>query len=276
MGLRDVTPDEVHARIVRGEAIDLIDVRTTMEWNGGHAVGARHVPLSGLDPAAVVQQRVGKPEDPIYVICASGARSASACEAFHGAGFTQAVNVAGGTSAWKRAGLPMERAPGSASRGMIREAAIMLVVAAVLLVLMPCSPLTIWGSAYCPITPSAPPASATTAVGGVAPVPTALDFNRDVVLASATQPVLIDFHASWCPPCKRLAPELAALASERGDRLRMVQIDVDQHGPLAQSQGVSSIPDVRLWLGGKEIARFAGFRTQAEVAAWIDQAIAAK
>jgi thioredoxin len=148
----------------------------------------------------------------------------------------------------------------------------MALVVAVLLVLMPCSPLTIWGSAYCPITPSVQPAAVTTG-GEPTKMSTALDFNRDVVLASATQPVLIDFHASWCPPCKRLAPEIAALASERGDRLRVVKIDVDQHGPLAQTQGVSSIPDVRLWLGGKEISRFSGFRTQAEVAAWIDQAM---
>ena len=147
----------------------------------------------------------------------------------------------------------------------------MVLVAAVMLVLMPCSPLTIWGSAYCPITPSAQPA-----VVPASGEPASLDFNRDVILTSAAQPVLVDFHAAWCPPCKRLAPEITALASERGDRLRVVKIDVDQHGPLAQAQGVSSIPDVRLWLGGKEIARFAGFRTQAEIAAWIDQSMAAK
>jgi rhodanese-related sulfurtransferase len=74
MAIRNITPAEVQARIARGEAVDLIDVRTTMEWNGGHAVGARHAPLSGLDPAAVVGQRVGKPDEPIYVICASGGR----------------------------------------------------------------------------------------------------------------------------------------------------------------------------------------------------------
>ncbi len=158
---------------------------------------------------------------------------------------------------------------------LLREAAIMVLVAAVLLVLMPCSPLTIWGSAYCPITPAVQPATVP-ASGESSSPSTALDFNRDVILASATQPVLVDYHAAWCPPCKRLAPEIAALASVRGDRLRVVKIDVDQHGALAQAQGVSSIPDVRLWVGGKEIARFAGYRSQAEIATWIDQVTVAK
>ena len=273
MAIRNITPAEVQARLARGEAVDLIDVRTTMEWNGGHAAGARHVPLSGLDPAAVVSQRVGKPDEPIYVICASGGRSASACAAFHRAGFTQAVNVEGGTSAWSRAGLPMERNPKGASLGVVKQVAVLAVVAAVVLFLMPCSPLTVWGAAYCPTTPAAQSANPGTALP---PAVSDLNFERDVIAASATLPVLVDFHAGWCPPCKLLGPEIEALATERGDRLKIVKIDVDQHGAIAQSQGVSGIPDVRLWLGGKEVAQFTGFRPRAEIATWIDQATAAK
>jgi len=273
VALRSITPAEVQARIARGETVDLIDVRTGMEWNGAHAVGARHVPLSRLDPAAVVSQRVGKPDDPIYVICASGGRSASACEAFHRAGFTQAVNVEGGTSAWSRAGLPMERNLKAASLGMVKQVAVLGVVAAAVLFLMPCSPLSVWGSAYCPTTATAQPV--TTTPPGVS-VAASLNFERDVIAASATVPVLVDFNATWCGPCKLLGPEIEALAKERGDRLRLVQIDVDQHGPIAQAQSVSSIPDVRLWVGGKEIARFVGFRPRAEIATWIDQATATK
>lgn len=262
-----ITPAELQARIARGETIDLIDVRTALEWNAGHAIGARHVPLGQLDPAAVVAARKGRPDDPVYVICASGARSAAACAAFARAGFAQAVNVEGGTSAWSRAGLPMERKPGAAALGLLRQVGLLALVAAAVLFLTPCSPLTLWGPAYCPATPAAP------APGAAA---SALDFARDVVGASATVPVLVDFHASWCGPCKMMAPELAALARERGERLRVVPVDVDQHGALARTHGVSSIPDVRLWLGGKEVARFAGFRPQAEIAAWIDQAAPAR
>ncbi len=273
MTIRSITPGEVQARIARGETVDLIDVRTGMEWNGGHAVGARHVPLSRLDPAAVVSQRVGKPDEPIYVICASGGRSASACDAFHRAGFTQAVNVEGGTSAWSRAGLPMERNLKTASLGMVKQVALLGVVAAAVLFLMPCSPLTVWGSAYCPITATAQPATTTTPGAAAA---ASLNFERDVITASATVPVLVDFNATWCVPCKKLGPEIEAVAKERGDRLRVVSIDVDQHGPIAQAQAVSSIPDIRLWFGGKEIARFVGFRSRSEIATWIDQVTASK
>jgi thioredoxin len=276
MAIPSITPAEVNARIARGEPVDLIDVRTGMEWNGGHAAGARHVPLSQLDPAAVVAGRVGKPDDPIYVICASGGRSASACESFQRAGFTQAVNVEGGTSAWSRAGLPMQRNLKAASLGLVKQGAVLAVVAAGVLFLMPCSPLSVWGAAYCPTAAAVEPAAPVTP--GVAPVPAAggVDFNREVIAASASVPVLVDFHATWCPPCKLLGPEIEALAKERGDRLRVVQIDVNQNGAIAQAQGVSGIPDVRLWKGGKEVAHFTGFRPRADIAAWIDQAMAAQ
>ncbi len=268
MAISTISPAEVQARIARGESVDLIDVRNDMEWNSVHAVGARHVPLGRLDPAAVVRERAGKPDDPIYVICASGGRSASACEAFHRAGLTQAVIVEGGISAWIRAGLPIQRNPKAASLGLVKQVAILAVAAAVVLFLMPCSPLSVWGAAYCPTVPSA--GTTATSAAGVAQ---RIDFTHAVVTASATVPVLVDFHATWCPPCKVLGPEIAALATERGDKLRVVKIDVDQEPQIAQAQGVSSIPDVRLWQGGKEIARFIGYRPKAEIAAWIDAAV---
>jgi len=268
MTISNISPAEVKARIARGETIDLIDVSTVQEWNSGHAVGARHAPLARLDPAAIVRERAGQPDDPIYVICSSGGRSTSACEAFHRAGFTQAVNVTGGTSAWAQAGLPIERNQTVASLGLVKQVALTAVVAALALILMPCSPLSVWGSAYCSTAPAA--GTATAAAAGAAQ---SVDFNRDVVTASATVPVLVDFHATWCPPCKALGPEIAALASERGDHLRVVQIDVDQEPQIAQAQGVSSIPDVRLWQGGIEIARFIGYRPKAEIAAWLDAAV---
>lgn len=262
MAISSVTPAELHARMAAGGPIDLIDVRSALEWNGGHVVGARHVPLGSLDPAAVMAARLGKAEDPIYVICASGGRSAAACDAFHRAGFTQAVNVAGGTSAWAGAGLPIERNVQAVGLGLVKQVGILALVAGVVLFLMPCSPMSVWGAAYCP-TPAAAPS---------APVG-AVDFASAVVGASATTPVLVDFHATWCPPCTRLSPEIEALAAERGDRLRVVKIDVDQEPRLAQEHRVSSIPDIRLFIAGKEAGRFAGYKSKADIGAWIDAAV---
>ncbi|MEK7415778.1 MAG: thioredoxin domain-containing protein [Planctomycetota bacterium] len=276
MAIPTITPAEVNARIARGEPVDLIDVRTASEWNSGHAVGARHVPLSQLDPAVVVSGRVGKLDDPIYIICATDARSSTACEKFQRAGFTQAVNVEGGTSAWNRSGLPMQHNHKTASLSVVKQVAILFLVAFGILFLMPCSPLSVWGAAYCPAPAAVQPAAPVTS--GVVPTPAAgsVDFDREVIAASALVPVLVDFHATWCPPCKLLGPEIDALAKERGDRLRIVRIDVDQNGAIAQSQGVSSIPDVRLWKNGKEIAHFVGFRARAEITAWMDQALETK
>lgn len=262
MTVSSITPADLHARMAAGGPVDLIDVRTGMEWNGGHAVGARHVPLGSLDPAAVMAARQGKADDPIYIICASGGRSASACDAFHRAGFTQAVNVTGGTSAWSRAGLPIERDAKAAGLGLAKQIGILALVAGVVFFLMPCSPMSVWGSAYCPATPSAAAAPAGK-----------IDFATAVVAASATVPVLVDFHATWCPPCKLLGPEIEALAAQRGASLRVVTIDVDQEAGLAQEHGVTAIPDVRLFIAGKEAARFAGYKSRAELATWLDAAV---
>lgn len=83
----------------------LIDVRESSEWRTGHAQGARHIPLGDLP-----QQLDGLPRTaPVYLICASGNRSGKAAAFLKKAGFERPINVRGGTMAWQRAGLPIER-----------------------------------------------------------------------------------------------------------------------------------------------------------------------
>ena len=89
--------------------IDLIDVRTPAEYREVHAVIARNVPLESLDPSAVMKGRNGTADQPLYVICRSGNRSGQACKKFIEAGYTNVVNVDGGTMAWDNAGLPVVR-----------------------------------------------------------------------------------------------------------------------------------------------------------------------
>ncbi|MFA7302800.1 MAG: rhodanese-like domain-containing protein [Candidatus Paceibacterota bacterium] len=81
-----------------------IDVRTSAEYAAGHAVGARNVPLDTLSDAHAAELA---PHDAVYVICQSGGRSAAAAGLLTKAG-VKAVNVSGGTLAWRSAGLPME------------------------------------------------------------------------------------------------------------------------------------------------------------------------
>ena len=100
----DVHPTEAATALAAGGGI-LIDVREPNEWAGGHAAPARHVPLGQLH-----SQMASLPKDqPIYVICESGGRSSLACELLRRAGFSQPINVRGGTNAWLRSGLPIVR-----------------------------------------------------------------------------------------------------------------------------------------------------------------------
>lgn len=92
-----------------GKKIDLIDVRTPVEYREVHVEVARNVPLDQLDPAALMQARNGSANDPLYVICRSGGRGQQACEKLLKSGFSNVVNVEGGTMACVEAGLPVVR-----------------------------------------------------------------------------------------------------------------------------------------------------------------------
>ncbi len=87
-----------------------------------------------------------------------------------------------------------------------------------------------------------------------------LDFQRDVIAASHRQPVLVDFHAQWCPPCRALGPVLEAAVAQTAAPLALVKIDTDQHPELAVAAGVSGIPDVRLFAHGEQVGGFTGFQ----------------
>jgi rhodanese-related sulfurtransferase len=106
--MQTITPQQLAEKQQSGQ-VDLIDVRTPVEFREVHAVGARNVPLDSLDPQAVAQSRNGNADEPLYVICRSGQRAGKAVQRFVEAGFENVVNVEGGTQAWDVAGLPVSR-----------------------------------------------------------------------------------------------------------------------------------------------------------------------
>ena len=108
MSVTTISPLQL-AELCKNGQIDLIDVRTPVEYRELHATPARSVPLDRLDPAMVMQVRNGSKEEPLYVICRSGGRGRQACEKFLAAGFPNVVNVEGGTLAWAECGLPVGR-----------------------------------------------------------------------------------------------------------------------------------------------------------------------
>lgn len=115
MSVAKITIGELGERVRRGDSIDLVDVRTPMEFREVHAEPARSVPLDSLDPSAVMEARNGSRDEPLYLICQTGGRSRKAAERFQAAGFSNVVNVEGGTVAWEAAGLPLVRGEKSMS-----------------------------------------------------------------------------------------------------------------------------------------------------------------
>ena len=107
MSVVTISPKQLSERIHAGEQVELIDVRTPIEFREVHANIARNVPLDQLDCAKVLSGRSGN--SPLYVICRSGSRGKQACEKIMAAGCTSVVNVDGGTMAWDQAGLPVVR-----------------------------------------------------------------------------------------------------------------------------------------------------------------------
>ena len=108
MTVKTITPQDLQEQLRAGRPIDLIDVRTPVEFREVHAEFARNVPLDRLDPHALMKARNGS-EQPLYVICRTGNRADQACRKLDAAGYGNIVTVAGGTIGWEQAGLPVVR-----------------------------------------------------------------------------------------------------------------------------------------------------------------------
>jgi rhodanese-related sulfurtransferase len=109
MNTCSISPAKLAELCKEGKRIELIDVRTPVEFREVHVEIARNVPLDQLDVATLMQARNGSANEPLYVICRSGGRGQQACEKFLKAGFSNVVNVEGGTIACVEAGLPVVR-----------------------------------------------------------------------------------------------------------------------------------------------------------------------
>lgn len=96
-------------------------------------------------------------------------------------------------------------------------------------------------------------------------------FVRDVIEESKRQPVLIDFWAPWCGPCKQLTPILEKAVRAAGGRVKLVKMNIDEHPQIPGQMGIQSIPAVIAFADGKPADGFMGAVPESQVAAFIDK-----
>ena len=90
---------------------------------------------------------------------------------------------------------------------------------------------------------------------------------EDQVLKSQT-PVLVDFWAEWCGPCKMIAPIVDQLADEYSGKLKVGKLDADEHQSVLMRYGIMSIPTLVLFQGGREVARQSGAMPAQQIVSW--------
>jgi thioredoxin 1 len=102
------------------------------------------------------------------------------------------------------------------------------------------------------------------------------DASFDAEVVASPTPVLVEFGASWCPPCRAMAPVLADVARERAGRLRVVTVDWDENHRHADRLGVMAVPTLFLFSNGSVVHRIAGYTAKPRLLRIVDELLAGR
>lgn len=100
-----------------------------------------------------------------------------------------------------------------------------------------------------------------------------IDFNKDVIEKSFDQPVVVDFWAEWCGPCKVLGPIIEQIAAEQSDRWTLVKIDTQEFQEVALTYNIRSIPNVKMFYRGEVIDEFMGALPRQLILDWLEKSL---
>lgn len=122
-------------------------------------------------------------------------------------------------------------------------------------------------------TPPAPAGRELPASAGAAEVKdiSTRDFGKDVIEASSAAPVVVDFWAPWCEPCKQLGPIIEKIVADTKGAVRLVKMDIEKYPEVVQQMGIQSIPAVVAFVDGKPADAFMGVKPEPEMRAFIDK-----
>ncbi|MEO0586864.1 MAG: thioredoxin [Planctomycetota bacterium] len=100
------------------------------------------------------------------------------------------------------------------------------------------------------------------------------DDNFETEVEKADQPVLVDFWAEWCMPCRMIAPTIEQLADEYAGKVKVGKVDTDANRDISVKYGISAIPTIILFKGGEVVHKFVGVTAKADFAGELDKAVA--